>query len=60
MWRLTRISMGAALATGSFCAVFAVVIHALLPPLMGSSILIVAGISGFLGSAFAQGFRAWR
>lgn len=43
-----------ALLTGGFCAVFAVVVESMLPPAMGYTVAIAAGISGFLGSIFAN------
>ncbi|EET48250.1 hypothetical protein [Thalassobium sp. R2A62] len=42
-----------AVLTGGFCSGFAVLIDAVLPPLMGGEVAIIAGLSGFLGSLFA-------
>ncbi|SMY07597.1 hypothetical protein LOM8899_01734 [Flavimaricola marinus] len=44
----------AATLTGVFCAVFAVVVNAVLPPVMGLEVPIIAAISGFCGSLFAR------
>ncbi|MDV7144990.1 hypothetical protein R3X27_20100 [Tropicimonas sp. TH_r6] len=43
-----------ALLTGVFCALFAVGVDWLLPPLMGLNVAIIAAISGFCGSLFAR------
>ncbi len=41
--------------TGVFCAIFAVSVDWLLPPLMGLNVAIISAISGFCGSIFARG-----
>ncbi|NDR55815.1 hypothetical protein [Aliiruegeria sabulilitoris] len=43
-----------AILTGVFCAVFAVGVDYVLPPLMGLNVAIIAAISGFCGSLFAR------
>jgi energy-converting hydrogenase Eha subunit A len=43
-----------ALLTGGFCAVFAVGVDAILPEVMGYEVAMIAMISGFCGSIFAQ------
>ncbi|SDI19655.1 hypothetical protein [Aliiruegeria lutimaris] len=44
-----------AILTGVFCAVFAVGVDYVLPPLIGLNVAIIAAISGFCGSLFARG-----
>lgn len=49
-----RISLVAALLTGGFCAVFAIFLNVVLPTMSVLFLLGSAGLSGFLGSLFAQ------
>ena len=44
----------AALTTGAFCAVFAVVVDLATEMLRTWQVLVAGGISGFLGSLFAS------
>lgn len=48
------ISIIIAILTGVFCACLAFVVEAVLPPLEGYEVPVVALISGFLGSVLAQ------
>jgi hypothetical protein len=43
-----------AVLTGGFCSGFAVLVQYLLPPVMGAEVAVVAAVSGFLGSLFAN------
>ena len=49
-----------ALLTGAFCAVFAVGVDTILPEVMGYEVAMIAMISGFCGSIFAQLVLRWR
>lgn len=50
IWKL----LFSALLTGSFCAAFAVCVDLLLPEFMGLEVAVIALISGFCGSIFAN------
>lgn len=49
-----RAALISALTTGGFCAAFAYGIQVVAVEFSGLAVLIVSGVSGFLGSLFAQ------
>ncbi len=50
-----RVFLLPAILTGLFCALFAVAVDVILPPLMGANVAVIAAISGCCGSLFARG-----
>ncbi|MFV2052887.1 hypothetical protein [Aliiroseovarius sp. YM-037] len=53
MW-LKGISLLSAILTGVFCAGFALFVNAITPMVSTYQVALLASISGFLGSLFAQ------
>ena len=55
---MTRAILVAALTTGAFCAVFAGFVDAITDALTMGQVIVLGGVSGFLGSLFAA--LVWR
>ena len=51
---MTRTVVTAALLTGFFCAIFAVVVDVILDQLTMGQVMMISALSGFLGSLFAH------